>query len=268
MQRNQRLSGRSVAGLRGGPRLSALVAVLWFGCSNEAGTSLTSEADAARGADAGAQAAEAGAADWRVCREPVDARYFNLDELEGCREYTGSLHIQHVFEEVYELPQLRHLEVVRSTVNIKRNQGLIEMAGLGALRSIGKNLLISDNPRLRSLSALAALQTVLGTVQITRNPSLTRLDGLHRLHTVAENLRIASMHGLQSLHGLESLAEVGSLNISDNDSLTSLSGLDALTRVNGWLVIRRNPQLPEAEVQAFVDRLVVTGEILADSNGP
>ena len=55
---------------------------------------------------------------------------------------------------------------------------------------------------------------------------------------------------LTKLQGLDALTEVGSdMNIYGNDRLQSVAGLAALARVGGNFFVVDNPSLPTAEVE-------------------
>jgi hypothetical protein len=67
------------------------------------------------------------------------------------------------------------------------------------------------------------------------------------------------------LEGLECLTRVRRLFIiQDNDSLTSLVGLENLREINGDLGIYENVELCTSVVEAFVDQLLEAGGIGGD----
>jgi hypothetical protein len=178
---------------------------------------------------------------------------------------------------------------------ISGNDKLTSIAGLGDfVNGAQPNLVlrISENPELASLAGLDGV-VELNTLELTDLPTIDELQGLAGL-TRATNISIARNSGLSTLHGLGALSMVtGELQIghcgsqapNSNASLTSLAGLDVLASVfalrisgNEALVsidslaslagsemsivnIQRNPELPIAEVQAFLASVTVTGSV-------
>lgn len=68
---------------------------------------------------------------------------------------------------------------------------------------------------------------------------------------------------LLDFRGLEGLREVqGNFTISYNPKVQSLAGLEGLERVYGDVRIGENPELPASEIDAFLDRVTVDGEVL------
>jgi hypothetical protein len=87
------------------------------------------------------------------------------------------------------------------------------------------------------------------------------LDALSRCKFIIGNLSISSTL-LTSLEGLECLTHIGGyLRISDNDSLTSLAGLENLKTVAANLVIVRNHELCTSFAEALRDRGIDAGGI-------
>ena len=73
---------------------------------------------------------------------------------------------------------------------------------------------------------------------------------------------------LRSVTGFESaLVETGTLRLIDT-KLSDLSGLSSLLRVDGDLVVRENPQLTSAAIDALLERVEVVGEVSIQDNGP
>ena len=73
---------------------------------------------------------------------------------------------------------------------------------------------------------------------------------------------------LRSVTGFQSeLVETGTLRLIATN-LNDLSGLESVERGDGDLVVRENPHLTLAAIDAFVDGLEVTGEVSMQDNGP
>ena len=115
-------------------------------------------------------------------------------------------------------------------------------------------------PNLISLSGLETLERIGGRLQIRTMPALTDLRGLRSLRSV----RFLTVDNtvVTSLEGVERLEEIEVLTIRDNRQLTSLRGLEGLCRITGGVYIFDNPLLPESEIQAFLERVEITGPIV------
>jgi hypothetical protein len=98
-------------------------------------------------------------------------------------------------------------------------------------------------PGLRTLD-LPNLRKVDGYLEISSNEALTSLRGLHNLMFVGGGMGIVSNGLLPSLDGLEGIAGAfpASVGITNNDALADLAGLGNITSV-GSLAISSNPQL-------------------------
>ncbi len=116
--------------------------------------------------------------------------------------------------------------------------------------------------RLNQLSALTGVGafsdvTWADGIDMNQAPALTDLGGLSDLEGAISlffvELGIVDFGGLESLVSLE-----GRLVISGNPSLVTLDGLDALTSVDEVFIFG-NPALPQAEAEAFVASLAVSG---------
>lgn len=133
-------------------------------------------------------------------------------------------------------------------------------AVLGVL-SLGSAYLLTDLSGLRNLEHL-------GNFGISGAP-VTSLEGLANLRTVTNSVSIGRMPVLTSLEGLESLRFIGGdLLIYENGAMTALRGLDSLCRVGGNLQIADNAVLAQAELEAFLDRIEVAGEVIVMNPGP
>lgn len=111
-------------------------------------------------------------------------------------------------------------------------------------------------PQVDSLAPLGDLETA-GDLNLVALPSLTTLEGLTSLHEV-DRIEIGTcvagngLSGLVDLTGLGALTRLGSLRLIGNPALQSLAGLDALVDGPTNLTVVDDPQLPLAEVAAFV----------------
>jgi hypothetical protein len=123
------------------------------------------------------------------------------------------------------------------------------------------------NPLLMDVMALRSLRIVDDTMALTALESLQSLHGLEKLELVGGTLWLTELPRVESLEGLEGLRRVGRLVIENNNSLRSLDGVSALERVTEGVSIRRNPVLPQSEIDALLSRVNVSGAVFVENNG-
>jgi len=93
---------------------------------------------------------------------------------------------------------------------------------------------------------------------------ITNVDSLYSIRNIDSTLRIQSCPNLTSLLGFSNLENVKDLNISFNNTLTSLSGIDKITSILGGVSIEDNEIL--AEISDF-NKLETLGSLLIINNG-
>ncbi len=124
---------------------------------------------------------------------------------------------------------------------------LYDLTGLNSLTSVGGILYIWQNNTLTSLNGLDNLNYIGGGMSIgysytseSGNPALTNISSLYSLQTV-----------------------IGEINISYNNSLTSLSGLDNIDAGSvSSLRIWSNESLSECDVQGVCEYIADPGGFL------
>jgi len=147
----------------------------------------------------------------------------------------------------------------------------LAVVDLPRLDTVGGELWVTDNPALSSLALPELVDS--GRITIEHNDTLVDL-GLPEVTRTAR-LGVLGNPALTSVD-LAALTTVGpaggtgdgDLVIDDNAALASLDGLSALASVEGDLVVRDNPSLPQAAVVAFVKPLVVGGKVVIVGNQP
>lgn len=190
---------------------------------------------------------------------------------------TGILQIedQNLGTPITDLSPLNNLQTIGGNLYINDNHGLAHLNGLENLTSCNFLLIwgntdlehldalsnlqapgveIYDCPVLSRIDGLSSLPSVLGSISIHNCPALTNLNGFSHITEVLYYLGITENSGLTDLSGLEQIVSVGidalppsccsgALNISDNENLQTLNGLNSLTSVYHGLTLGNNDQL-------------------------
>jgi len=195
---------------------------------------------------------------------------------------------------------LDSLTTIEGSLRIVDNNALTNLSGLETLTSVGGNLVIgqidfnsydfpggdqfyhelSGNDALINLLGLENLAFVGGKLQIIGNPNIVNCVGLQNLQTIGE-LQVCENSVLTDLSGLEALTHIeGNLDLyyarivdifwghedrGDNDAMTSLTGLENLTAVNGKLRIARHDMLSDLSAIANLDHTGIT-ELMLKQN--
>lgn len=183
---------------------------------------------------------------------------------------------------VPELRTLAGLRLVRT--------GLVDLSAFAAVEALG-TLAVVDNAALEAIDAPALPVRIAGTL-VEANPVLARVALPAVAHgegglTLRDNPELASVDlsglaaldgalvldglpGLEGLEGVAGLATVaGDLELTELAQLTSLQPLHGLASVGGDLVVRDNPVLPAAEVDALVEAIdSLGGAVDASGNAP
>ena len=196
-----------------------------------------------------------------VCGEPGDVAATDEDIalLEGCQVFQGLVDLW--YPNVTDLSPLASLRVIREGLSSGSNNLHLEtLDGLERLEWVGKFSFNADG--VRDFSGVENLRDVEDYFGINGMPNLADLHGLEQLRAVGGKLSLSGNAELTNLDGLSGLEWVGGeLYISGNDKLASLDGLAALQEVSGDVTIRLNPQLSPAELDAFVNRIEIGGDV-------
>ncbi len=160
------------------------------------------------------------------------------------------------------LTGLESVEIVGSSLIIEENESLITLEGVDGLKSIGQDLKVEENESLISLNGLDNLNFVGEFIYIFLNESLTSLDGLQGLEKILD-MQIDANVNLQSLLGLNNLVKVeGNLSLINNLNLRKIGSLSKLEEVTGGLGLYFNPPLTSLnglEALTRVGTLIIDG---------
>lgn len=228
----------------------SLVAALFWGCSQagDEGSNDVTDSGAHHDVEGDTSSPEAGAPD---ASSPEDGDGGEV----VCGDSDDHLRLWH------DITALEGCDVFRGWINLG-DKGDVSFAEFPSLRVIEGRLNLFRNEYLESLDGFEHLEE-LGEFFLHQSAVLEDLSGLSNLRHVEERLLISGNFGLTGLIGLEQVRAVGELDISSNPKLNSLDGLAGLERVHGDVTIKSN-NIPQAEVQAFLDRVQIDGDIDVD----
>ena len=140
--------------------------------------------------------------------------------------------------QLISLPNTPNLTVIGTAITLQGNGAIIDFNGLNALTTLGGKIIVQDNNNLSSFFGLNNLTTTNG-IDIQNNPTLSSLTDLAALVT---------------------FPFVGptrpSINISNNNALTSLTGLDHINGATiGDVVLQNNPNLSICAIESFCEKI-------------
>ena len=147
------------------------------------------------------------------------------------------------------IPALTELTLVRLTLVtgdvVVLESGLAGTLAPPRLATIGRSLLIEDNPQLVAF-APPRLETVGGSYEVRANTELVRLDFTNTLRVLGGDLRIEDNPALEGLVGFRYLGTLGGdIVFRDNASLTTIDGFNELVSLDGSLSVTGNTSLLE-----------------------
>lgn len=128
---------------------------------------------------------------------------------------------------------------------------------------------IPDETGPNTLAQLNGLLKINGSLTIFRPHVPLDLDQLVQLEMVDGEFSYRLDDAQQrTLIGPPRLRDVGELRIESNPALKKLADFaPQLRAVHGDLIIRYNPELPSKEIEAFLTRINVYGDVLIEGNG-
>lgn len=174
----------------------------------------------------------------------------NLNGLSNMQSITGSLYIIDQ-STLTNFTGLNALTTIGSDLYIRNNTALMNLTGLESLATIPGLFLVQLNPALTSFAGLGSLKSIGGDLYFNQNSTLTSLTGLDSLTTIGGALGLYDLPALISLTSLQSLTYANSIDIINNDALTSLSGLDNINaNTIDFLSIYTNNLLSTCNVQS------------------
>lgn len=165
----------------------------------------------------------------------------DISALSGLTSVGGELGFNYATG-IANLNALSNLQTVGS-ISLSWNAALSDISGLQNVASTLDSIAIWGNPDLTNLNGLQQITQVDGPVFLVFNEKMSDLSGLNGLTNVGGKLTVTGLDQLTSLNALSNLLSVGSVEISNNDILPSLSGLGQLQSVSGDMEISVNQAL-------------------------
>lgn len=190
------------------------------------------------------------------------AGLFSLKEIGGKLEITNNGKLTTLLAS----SSLRYLGLTpKSDLLIQRNDNLLEIPGLQAIKEIKGKLLIQSNKLLKNIDGLSGIGLVDSSIYIYGNGALENVDGLRNLGTCNHKIDIGSNPKLKSidLKGLKNART--RFAIRENAGLKSFKGMDSLLEFDGDLYISGNYALDT--IQALNNLRVAGNLIDIEGNG-
>lgn len=144
----------------------------------------------------------------------------------------------HQIEEIKSFKSLIHVD---ESIFIRNNKNLKTINSFENLSSISY-IIIGENDELTRISSFPKVRTSIDDLEIFNNPKLTNLPSIPLIDSIMFNLKIDRNGSLIDLKSLSNITYVRTLRLSQNNSLTSLQGLDQLIKI-GYLYIYDNLNL-------------------------
>ncbi len=165
----------------------------------------------------------------------------------GCTKIEGSLVIGKNSGvgnscDISDISGLMGLEEVTGVIIIQKNANLIDLTGLNNLHTAGGSFVrIAHNYDLQNLDGLQNLSSAT-VLEIYENYNLVSLTGLEGLTSVSDEFLIERNSKLENIQALSNLTDVHTLSILYAGRLKNLIGLEGLTSIEG-LSIKNNDSL-------------------------
>jgi len=188
-------------------------------------------------------------------------RYPNCTVIQGDLNIGGTS-----YSDIDNLTPLDHITNINGDLRISKTS-LTTLHGLENITQLNGVEIVNNND-LESIEGFTNL-SFLQSLEIISNASLVNLDGIgpfSQLETlrIILNPSLINLSALNSLHSIEKLGD-GWLEISQNENLSNLSGLESLSYVDGFVKIQDNVSLQNIDA---LSGLQAVGFNLTISNNP
>lgn len=170
--------------------------------------------------------------------------------------------------DISDLSPLSGLMEIKGSVRIVRSQ-LKNLQGLDKLKTVEGPVQISSNPELVNIQGLEALTSMKGRLTISGHPLLENIDLFSNVQGINE-LYLVNNSKLVEVNLMQEVEVIHYLNISGNESLETVKGLEKLTEVQTKIEIFENPvlqNLPQFNELVKVNKQIFIANTLSTSLG-
>ncbi|MEM7105752.1 MAG: hypothetical protein AAF502_21620 [Bacteroidota bacterium] len=165
---------------------------------------------------------------------------------------------------------ISNLEFLKTVKTLEGNFGLGKLDRLTEFTPLplekAKGLFLDALTHMKNTDFLSNLNTISGAIYFTNNPALENITLNIKNPTLNSNLNISSNEALTTVEGLENVVTLNQgLTIIDNIALENLNFLSGVKRINGNLRIRGNSKLVDFSGLSNIES--VTGAVQIEDNG-
>ncbi len=178
---------------------------------------------------------------------PGDLQFIDcplIEDLEGVHNITkvdGFVDLMFL-NTLKNLHALRNLEYVGEYLSLEGLSYVKNLEGLDNIDSLG-GLAYVYCDSIQSFSGINQNISFIGNLLLVYNPAFNSFEGIEGINTFS-SLQISDNDNLVSLSGLQNITHIyGGLVIEGNDLLNNLSGLENLVTVNGVIIVSHHSNL-------------------------
>jgi hypothetical protein len=183
----------------------------------------------------------------------------NVDGLINMTFVGGELYIYHN-DSLSSVNGFSSIDSIGTRLIIIGNDNLESLSGLEGLSEINDDLCVSFNDNLTDMSSLLGIHSVGGGLYFSGNDGMTTMYGLNNINSIGGELEIKNNENLTDISDIGNLQNIISLDVSQNDKLESLTGLDNVDAQSlQKITIRYNLLLYHCAVESICSYLALPG---------
>ena len=151
---------------------------------------------------------------------------------------------------LWDLSGLSQIVTINDRIEIFSCPMMPNLNWLSNLTTIGNSLYIRYCTSMTDIDGLSNLTNITGQYrffQFSHNTALKNLNGLRNLNTNIFRLELGYNLSLLNIEGLENINITNTLYIHDNPVLTTLTGVESITRLSDELFINDNNSLNDLQ---------------------
>jgi uncharacterized repeat protein (TIGR01451 family) len=170
----------------------------------------------------------------------------NLDHFSNLHSVGGGFTFRNNYL-LANLNSLHQLDSIGGDFVLYYCPAITDLTGLDNVNFIRGDLILEHCDNLQTLTGLNNLDSIGGSFRLLELPALTNLAALQNFHQLGQNFECRANSLLPNLQGLENLTAMSTdyeLILTQNASLSDLSGLENLQSL-GFLTVAENPLLSD-----------------------